>query len=591
MMRTHTNGELNEKNVNQEVTLCGWVHRRRDHGGLIFIDLRDRYGLTQIVFDPQLEKELHHIAESLRPEDVLQVKGTVRKRPEGMNNEELKTGTIEVLIRKLKIFSKAKTPPFEIDQEKPVGEEIRLQYRYLDIRRERLKNNLILRHQVIQEIRKFMSDEGFIEVETPMLVKGTPEGSREFLVPSRLYHGNFYVLPQSPQQMKQLLMVAGMDRYFQIVRCFRDEDQRGDRQPEFTQLDVEMSFVEQEDILEITEALLLRLSKKFQPQKKILKKPFPRISFHEAMNRFGTDKPDLRFKMELEDVGELMKASEFKVFKDTVEQGGVVKALKIEDYAKKSRTYFETKLTDLAKELGAKGLAYIVYEADGPKSPIVKFLGETVMKKLTKQLKAKAGDVVFFIADTWHTSCQVLGALRKRIAEEEGRIPKNILSFCWVLHAPCFEKSKETGEIGATHHPFTRPHKGHEDVMMKDPFKALSESHDAVINGYEICGGSVRIHERELQEKVFEILGISAEEVDRRFGHLLRAFEYGVPPHGGIAWGLDRLLMVFCDEPNIREVIAFPKDQRAKDLMFGAPSPMPEEQIKEAGIEVLKEAL
>ncbi len=589
MYRSHLNNELNSKHAGEKVTLCGWVHRRRDHGGLIFIDLRDRYGLTQIVVDPNHNKDAHAKAERLRSEWVIGVSGKVRARPEGMKNETLGTGEIEVMVDELTVYNESKTPPFEIDQEKNINEEVRLKYRYLDFRREKLKNNLILRHHIIQEIRKEMSAQRFIEVETPMLVKGTPEGSREFLVPSRIYHGNFYVLPQSPQQMKQLLMVGGMDRYFQIARCFRDEDQRGDRQPEFTQLDIEMAFIEQEDVLKLTEGILIKLSKKFQKHKKILKKPFPRLSFHDAMNRFGSDKPDIRFAMELEDISDLAKKSEFKVFRDTVEKGGVVKALKVENYAQKPRNYFEGKLTDYAKELGAKGLAYICYEDNGATSPIVKFLGEAVMKEITKKLKAKKGDVVFFVADEWTTACTVLGALRKRIAEEEGRIPKNVLAYLWVLHAPMFEFSKEFGELQATHHPFTRPHVGHEYLVKDEPMKALSESHDIVLNGYEIGGGSMRIHERDLQHRIFEILQVTPEEIDRRFGHLLNAFEFGAPPHGGIAWGLDRLIMLFCDEPNIREVIAFPKDSRAKDLMFGAPSPMPEKQIKEAGVQILQE--
>lgn len=589
MYRTHTNNELSKKNVSKKVILSGWVHRRRDHGGLIFIDLRDRYGLTQIVFDPNHNPETHKLAETLRSEFVIKIAGSVRERPEGMVNKNLDTGEIEVIVDKLEILNKSITTPFEIDQDKPVGEEIRLQYRYLDIRREHLKNNLILRHKVIQHIRAYMDEQDFIEVETPMLVKGTPEGSREFLVPSRLYHGNFYVLPQSPQQMKQLLMVGGIDKYFQIARCFRDEDQRGDRQPEFTQLDIEMSFVEQEDLLKLNEELLIQVSEKFQAHKKILQKPFPRFTFEEAMNKYGSDKPDLRFGMELVDISELVQDCGFKVFTDTIKNGGCVKALKVEGYAEKPRTYFETKLTDFVKEHGAKGLAYIIYTDEGPKAPIIKFIGEELTEKILKHVGAKAGDVVFFAADQWKTVCESLGALRKRIAEEEDRIPKDLLAFCWVLHAPMFEIAKESGEMGATHHPFTRPHKGHEELMVKEPLKALSESHDVALNGYEIAGGSVRIHERELQAEVFKLLGIEPEEVERRFGHILKAFEFGAPPHGGIAWGLDRLLMIFCDEPNIREVIAFPKDQKAKDLMFGAPSPMPEKQIAEAGVQILNE--
>jgi aspartyl-tRNA synthetase len=585
MYRTHTNNELTKKHVDNEVTLCGWVHRRRDHGGLIFIDLRDRYGLTQVVFDPKHNTDSHQVADKLRPEFVVQLKGKVRQRPDGQENKDLATGEIEVICDELKILNESKTPPFEIDQDKHVGEEHRLTYRYLDLRRTRMQRNLLLRHEVNRHIRNYMSDRGFLEVETPMLVKGTPEGSREYLVPSRLYHGNFYVLPQSPQQMKQLLMVAGYDKYFQIARCFRDEDQRGDRQPEFTQLDLEMSFVEQEDILELMETLLIELSKTHQSHKKILTTPFPRFSFQEAMDKYGSDKPDIRFEMELQDVTELVKTSDFKVFNSAA----CVKALRVPNYAEKPRSYFETKLTDFVKEHGAKGLAYIMYTEEGPKAPITKFLGDEMVEKITQQVGAKTGDVVFFAADEWNVACESMGALRKRIAEEEGMIPENQLAYCWVLHAPMFEMSKESGEVGATHHPFTRPHVGHEKLVFDDPMKALAESHDIVLNGYEIGGGSIRIHERDLQKRIFEILKISDEDMDRRFGHILRAFEYGAPPHGGIALGLDRVMMLFCDEANIREVIAFPKDQKAKDLMFGAPSPMPEQQVKEAGVQVLSE--
>jgi aspartyl-tRNA synthetase len=585
MYRTHLNHELNSEHVGKEVTLCGWVHRRRDHGGVIFIDLRDRYGLTQVVFDPQINAKPHTLADKLRSEFVIQITGKVRLRPEGQENKSLATGEIEVLCDELTILNESKTPPFEIDQDKHVGEEHRLTYRYLDLRKTRMQRNLILRHEVNRHIRNYMSDHGFLEIETPMLVKGTPEGSREYLVPSRLYHGNFYVLPQSPQQMKQLLMVAGYDKYFQIARCFRDEDQRGDRQPEFTQLDLEMSFVEQEDILKLMEGLMIELSEKHQSHKKILAKPFPRFSFEEAMNRYGSDKPDIRFAMELQDITELVKGCDFKVFS----AAKCVKALRVPNYAEKPRSYFETKLTDFVKEHGAKGLAYIMYTAEGPKAPITKFLGDELVEKITKQVGAQTGDVVFFAADDWNVACESLGALRKRIAEEEGMIPKDLLAYCWVLNAPMFEMSKESGDVGATHHPFTRPMKGHEQLVFDDPMKALSASHDIVLNGYEIGGGSVRIHERDLQKRIFEILKVSDEDTERRFGHILKAFEYGAPPHGGIALGLDRVLMLFCDEANIREVIAFPKDQKAKDLMFGAPSPMPEAQVAEAGVRIIEE--
>ncbi|MDF2379424.1 MAG: aspartate--tRNA ligase [Candidatus Gracilibacteria bacterium] len=585
MYRSHLNNELRKEHLDTEVTLSGWVHRRRDHGGLIFIDLRDRYGLTQVVFDPEHNKNTHVVAEQLRSEYVITIKGKVRQRPDGQTNENHETGEIEVIVNEVTILNESKTPPFEIDQDKHVGEEHRLKYRYLDLRRDRMKSNILLRAEVTTFIRNYMVDNGFVEVETPMLVKGTPEGSREYLVPARLYHGNFYVLPQSPQQMKQLLMVAGFDKYFQIARCFRDEDQRGDRQPEFTQLDLEMSFVEQEDVMKLNEGLAIALAKKFMPSTPIQEEPFPVLSFHDSMNRYGSDKPDVRFDMELTDITELVKDCDFKVFSGAES----VKALKIENYADKPRSYFETKLTDYAKDHGAKGLAYIMYMEDGPKAPILKFLGDDLVAKITEATGAKTGDVVFFAADEWSIACEVLGALRKRIAKEENRVPTDKVAFCWVNDFPMFEVSKETGAVGAMHHPFTRPKKGHEEMVLTDPMNALSNGYDLVMNGNEIGGGSIRIHERELQNNIFKALKVAPEDIESRFGHMLEAFEYGAPPHGGIAWGLDRLVMIFANEPNIREVIAFPKDQKAKDLMFGAPSPMPADQVAEAGVEIIKE--
>jgi aspartyl-tRNA synthetase len=588
MYRTHKCNELKKSDTKSTVTLSGWIHRRRDHGELIFIDLRDRYGLTQIVFDPSENKEVHALAEKMRPEWVIKVTGVVRERPNDQANPNMESGEIEVLISEVGILNESKTPPFEIDQDKHIGEEVRLEHRYLDLRRERMQKNIVLRHHIIQHIRNFMSGREFVEIETPMLVKGTPEGSREYLVPARLHPGNFYVLPQSPQQMKQLLMVAGFDKYFQIARCFRDEDQRGDRQPEFTQLDVEMSFVEQDDVLKDAEALIVSLCKELQPQKKMLFEKLPRITFHDAMNKYGSDKPDLRYTMEIVDISEIVKDSDFGVFSGAIKDGGAVKALRVQGYAAKSRSYFETKLTDHVKEHGAKGLAYIIYDKEGPKAPILKFMKEEEIKAITHATGAKTGDVVFFAADLWLTACEAMGALRTKIATEEGLIPENQLACCWVTDFPMFEKSKETENIGAVHHPFTRPIKEHEAMVLSDPLNALANAYDLIINGNEIGGGSIRIHERKLQEAVFKTLNISKEDQELRFGHMLRAFEFGAPPHGGIAWGLDRLVMIFADEPNIREVIAFPKNQKAEDLMFGAPSPMPAEQVAEAGVKILE---
>ena len=586
MLRTHTCGELSAKQKGKTVTLCGWVHRRRDHGGLIFIDLRDRYGLTQIAFDPEVNKEAWHKAEGVRPEYVLQVTGEVRPRPKGQENKNLKTGDIEVYINEIAILNEAKTPPFEIDQDTIANEELRLKYRYLDLRHERMQKNLILRHSMVKLIRDFMSEAGFIEVETPMLIKGTPEGSREYLVPSRLYPGKFFVLPQSPQQLKQLCMVAGLDKYFQIARCFRDEDQRGDRQPEFTQLDVEMSFAEQKDIMALTEELMMQLTKKFAPDKKIFKIPFPIFSYKEAMERYGSDKPDIRFGMELTDVSDVVAGSGFKVFAGMVASGGVVKALRVEGAVEWPRSEID-KLEELAKTHGAKGLAYFQYKPEGIQSPLLKFLKPEEIEAITKRTGAKTGDLLFFGADEFETACNALGQVRLACADKFNLRDPNVFAYCWVNEFPMFERDAETGGLGAKHHPFTRPMDEDRALLDKEPVKARAVAHDIVLNGCEIGGGSVRIHEADLQSKIFELLGISSGDAERRFGHMLEAFKYGAPPHGGIAWGIDRLVMIFAGEPNIREVIAFPKDQKAKDLMLGAPSEMPEKQIKEANVQIL----
>jgi len=584
MYRTHTCGEVTDKNDGEKVILAGWVNRRRDHGGVIFIDLRDRYGVTQIVSDPVGHSDAHSILNDVRSEFVLQVTGVVRKRPEGNDNPNMPTGKIEVVITEIKILNSSKTPPFEIDQEKEVNEELRLTYRYLDLRRDRLKNNILLRSKVVKHMRDYFEKENFVEVETPILIKGTPEGSREYLVPSRLYHGNFYVLPQSPQQLKQLLMVAGFDRYFQIARCFRDEDQRGDRQPEFTQLDVEMSFIDENDIMSLNEKLMIELVEKFVPNKKILKKPFPVMTYDEAMNTYGVDKPDIRYDIPLSDITDLVKDSEFGVFKDAVKNGGVVKALRVEGGAKFTRKDID-EFTEIAKIYGAKGLSYVLIDKE-PKSSIVKFFKKEELDAIFDRCGAKDGDAVFFAADTFDTACDALGHVRISVAQKMGLIDDNVFAFLWVKDFPMFEYDKENDTLAAKHHPFTSP-KNTEDFE-KDPEHTLAKAYDIVLNGTEIGGGSIRIHDREVQKKVFDVLKIGDEDRERRFGHILRAFEYGAPPHGGIAWGIDRLIMIFANEPNIREVIAFPKDQKAKDLMLGAPSEMPKKQIEELGIKVME---
>ena len=591
MYRTHLLNDLTAKDIDQAVKLVGWVNRRRDHGGLIFIDLRDREGLTQIVFDPKKDPKAHKQAEKIRPEYVVQVHGKVRQRPEGMTNKKLKTGEIEVLCDQIKILNPAKTPPFQVANlidapEKEINEELRLRYRYLDLRRQRLKNNLVIRHQTSQIIREFLTRKGFLEVETPILIKGTPEGSREYMVPSRLYPGNFYVLPQSPQQLKQLLMVAGIDKYFQLPRCFRDEDQRGDRQPEFTQLDLEMSFIEEEDLMQLNDELLLEILKKIVPHKKILSPKIPRITWQEAMDKYGSDKPDIRFKMEMTDISDLAKKCQFKIFKEAAtKKDGVVKALKVDNGSELTRKDLD-ELTKVAETYGAKGLAYITVTDKGAEGPITKFLDPKETEAILKKTTAKKGDLVFFAADTFETACTVLGQVRLACGDKFELRKKDEIALCWVIDFPLFEWSKENNALTSSHHPFTHPKDEDIPMLDKEPEKVLAKAYDFVMNGCEIGGGSIRIHNAELQSKIFDVLKISKDEAQRRFGHLLNAFSYGAPPHGGIAWGLDRVIMLLCDEENIREVIAFPKDQTAKDLMMGAPSELPQPQIDEMHIAV-----
>lgn len=562
------------------MTLSGWVHRRRDHGELIFIDLRDRYGLTQIVFDPAQNKESHALAETVRPEYVLKVTGKVGLRPEGLENKELATGAVELRVSEAHVLNMAKTPPFEIDQDKGVNEEMRLQYRYLDLRKDRMKNNILFRHRFIKRLRDLMDERGFIEVETPMLMKGTPEGSREFIVPARLYPGTFYVLPQSPQQLKQLLMVSGMDKYFQIARCFRDEDSRGDRQPEFTQLDLEMSFVQEEDVIRLNEEVLTFLLTELVPEKKILQTPFPRFTWHEAMSRFGSDKPDLRFDVEIRDVTELVKDCDFKVFADVAKKG-FVKCLTVPNGSEFSRKDIND-LTEIAKVYGAKGLATIQMEADGPKSPIAKFFKPEEFDNLIKAAEAKTGDIIFFSADEkFEVVCNSLGYVRLACGDRFKLRDSNVLALCWITDFPLFEFSHEDQRLVSAHHPFTSPKDEELEKLDTDPVHVLAKAYDIALNGSEIGGGSIRIHSPTVQEKIFKVLGITDSEIERRFGHLLEAFSYGAPPHGGIAWGLDRIIMLLRDEPNIREVIAFPKDSKAKDLLTGAPSELPAAALKE----------
>ncbi|RLC98793.1 MAG: aspartate--tRNA ligase [Chloroflexi bacterium] len=586
MLKTHNCGELRATHIGQEVTLAGWVNRWRDHGGLVFLDLRDRSGIVQITANPDGAPEAHATMQHARSEYVLQVRGTVQARPEGLTNSDMPTGEVEVVAREVKVLNPAKTPPFYIYDDSPVDESLRLKYRYLDLRRPRMQRNLILRHRVVKHIRDFLSDRGFIEIETPILFKTTPEGARDYLVPSRVHPGKFYALPQSPQQLKQLLMVAGYERYFQIARCFRDEDQRGDRQPEFTQLDLEMSFVEQEDVISLAEELMISIVETCS-ERKLLSKPFPRLTYAEAMRRFGTDRPDMRFGVELTDISDLAAECGFGIFSQTVAGGGQVKGIRAPGCGTYSRRQID-ELTALARQEGAKGLAWLALSQEGDvRSSFAKFLAEDEVAAIVARMEAEPGDLLLFVAAQAKIVNAALGKLRLELGERLGLRDRGGLAFCWVLDFPLFEWDEEGQRWDPSHHLFTAPMPEDTPLLETDPGAARGQQHDLVCNGYEVAGGSIRIHRRDVQEKVFELIGLDMDVARERFGHMLEAFEYGTPPHGGIAPGIDRLVMLLAGEPNIREVIAFPKTQQAADLMAGAPSPAEPEQLAELYIRIV----
>jgi len=602
MYRTNTCGELTKKDVGQKAVLSGWVHRRRDHGGIIFIDLRDQYGLTQIKFDPAINKDAHALAESLRSEWVIKVSGEVLARPDDMINEKISTGEVEVAINQLEVLNKSKTPPFEIDDEggEEANETIRLKYRYLDLRRKKIQKLLQKKDQMIREIREYFQKAGFQEIQTPILANSSPEGARDWLIPSRLYRGKFYALPQAPQQFKQLLMVGGIDKYFQIAPCFRDEDPRRDRHfGEFYQLDMEMAFVEQEDIFKVMEPLMVRLTKSLSDKEIVNLQEdgsFVKIPWKEAMNVYGSDKPDLRFDLKIKSVTDLVKDSGFGVFSGAVKNGGVVHALKVDGGAKFSRKEID-ELTELAIAKGAKGLAYIIVKKSKVESqksyelqsPIVKFLGDDVSAEIIKSVEAQPGDIIFFGADEWRVVCDALGAVRNECGEKLGLKDKKKAAWAWIVDFPMYDYSEiEEGKIDFSHNPFSMPQGGMKDLEEKNPLEILAYQYDLVLNGLEISSGAIRNHQPEIMYKAFEIAGYTKEDVDEKFGHMIEAFKFGAPPHGGNAPGIDRLFMELTDSPSIRDIYAFPKDGQGKDLMLNSPAEVSQEQLDELGIKIMK---
>jgi aspartyl-tRNA synthetase len=584
MYRTHLCGELRASHAGQTVTLSGWVNRRRDHGGVAFFDLRDRAGLVQVTINPDLPKETLDQVASVRGEWVLQIEGMVQKRPEGMANPKMETGEVEVIAKSVTVLNASKTPPFMVNTDADLPDEnMRLKYRYIDLRRERLTKNMVLRHKVIKFMRDYLDAQGFIEIETPIMFKATPEGARDYLVPSRVYPGQFYALPQSPQQLKQLLMVAGMDKYFQIARCFRDEDLRGDRQPEFTQLDLEMSYVHRDDVLNLVEGLFTEMIPAVAPHKKLFSSPWPKFSYKEVLERFGSDKPDLRFGMELIDVTDILAKSEFKVFQSALEAGGVIKCIVAPKSAEMSRKELDA-LTEVAKTFGAKGMPAVAITAEGVKGSAAKFFKEEELAALKEKTGAGVGDLIVFASDARAVVNKTLGGLRLWFRDKLDLADKSMMAFAWVVDFPFFAFNEETQAWESEHHPFTMPKMEDLPKFDTNPGDVYSEAYDMVCNGYETASGSIRIHRRDIQMKMFQMLGLSDEDIQTKFGHMLEAFEYGAPPHGGMAPGIDRLVMLLADEPNIREVIAFPKNQNGRDVMADAPSEVEPKQLKELHI-------